>query len=87
VPGDGPEAGRTEDLNRASELFRRRFAEYLAQWEEVSGKLRRSEYHAEDLVDDSFRLWGNSMRDATAVATILLQAADPRSWDRNRGRR
>jgi hypothetical protein len=56
-------------------LARRRLDEYAARWERSSAKLRRGEYHSEDLVEDCFTLWGNTLRDATAVATLAWRAA------------
>ena len=59
-----------------SAMFRRRFDEYITQWEGAADKVRRSEYHAEDLLDDCFRFWGNALRDATTIATLMWRAAD-----------
>lgn len=72
--------GRRDDSTadeRVRALLEHRVAEYARQWDIAATKLRRSEYHAEDLIDDCFRLWGNAMRDATAVATLLWRAAEP----------
>jgi hypothetical protein len=56
-------------------LARRRLEQYAARWERSSAKLRRGEYHSEDLVEDCFTLWGNALRDATAVATLAWRAS------------
>jgi hypothetical protein len=72
-PPDGQGANEPED---ASALLRRRLDGYAAQWEHAADKLRRSEYHAEDLLDDWFRLWGNTVRDMTAVGALMWRAAE-----------
>lgn len=67
-----------DDVTRAAAMARRRLDGYLAQWEQTAAKLRRSEYRADDLVEDCFRVWGNSLRDAWALAAVLSRlAADP----------
>ena len=67
----GPGAAGAEAVT----LARRRLDEYAARWERSAAKLRRGEYHSEDLVEDCFTLWGNALRDATAVATLAWRAA------------
>ena len=55
-------------------LARRRLEQYAARWERSAAKFRAGEYHAEDLVEDCFTWWGNTLRDATAVATLAWRA-------------
>jgi hypothetical protein len=77
VVADEPPAGRSsKELGDASAMFRRRLEGYATQWEHAAEKVRRSEYHAEDLLDDWFRLWGNALRDMTAIAALVWRAAE-----------
>lgn len=71
-----PDGRSSKALDDASAMFRRRLEGYATQWEHAAEKLRRSEYHAEDLLDDWFRLWGNAARDMTAVAALVWRAAE-----------
>jgi hypothetical protein len=47
---------------------------YVQLYEGATAKLTRSEYHAEDLLDDAFRWWGMAVRDATTAATLAWRA-------------
>jgi hypothetical protein len=73
VAADDP-TGPNPPAAEVAALARRRLDEYAARWERSSAKLRRGEYHSEDLVEDCFTLWGNALRDATAVATLAWRA-------------
>jgi len=70
-----PTAGRNDPVAETVALARRRLEQYAARWDRSSAKLRAGEYHADDLVEDCFALWGNALRDATAVATLAWRAA------------
>ena len=70
------EPGRDEVAN-ASELAWRRMTEYVDLWEQAASKLSRSEYHADDLLDDWFTLWAKWVRDTSAAATVLWSAYAP----------
>ena len=69
-----PTAGRNDPVAETVALARRRLEQYAARWDRSSAKLRAGEYHADDLVEDCFALWGNALRDATAVATLAWRA-------------
>jgi len=53
-----------------------RLDEYRQLWERAAHRLVHEEYHAEDLVDDWFTLWGKIVRDTTALTAVTWQAAN-----------
>lgn len=53
-----------------------RLDEYRQLWERAAHRLVNEDYHAEDLVDDWFALWGKVVRDATALAAVSWQAGN-----------
>ena len=55
-------------------LATRRFEEYVDVWERAVNRLVAGDYHAEDLVDDSFSLWGKWVRDASAASALAWRA-------------
>jgi hypothetical protein len=75
-----------EESVRLSALFERRLTGYAERFESSLRRLRRGEYHAEDLVDDWSNFVGNSLRDLTAVATIVARATRDRPARRATGR-
>ena len=80
MAADGSAGRQATGADAAAALARRRLEEYAARWERSSAKLRRGEYRADDLVEDCFTLWGNALRDVTAMATLTWQARPaPRS--------
>jgi hypothetical protein len=56
-------------------LLSGRITEYVDIWERAASRLVRTEYHAEDFLDDWFRLWGKWMRDLTATAALTWRAS------------
>jgi hypothetical protein len=75
-----------EESARLSALFERRLTGYAERLDSSLRKLRRAEYHAEDLVDDWSNFVGNSLRDVTAVATIVARTTRDRRARRATGR-
>lgn len=67
----GDEA-RPEDF---AAFARGRLERYVELWDSANSKLSTGRYHAEDLVDDSFRSVGMLVQDATAAATLIVRAA------------
>jgi hypothetical protein len=75
---DGPRlgVGGADALGQASALAAERLGEYVELWQSATAKLLRSEYHAEDLIDDWFTWWGKVLRDTTAAMTVVWGAGD-----------
>jgi hypothetical protein len=81
VAGERADDDGHADLDDVASTLRRRAERYLDHWERAADKLRRSEYRADDLVEDAFWLWGNALRDTSAVATWMWRAAAaPGRW-------
>jgi hypothetical protein len=51
-----------------------RLNEYVDVWERAASRLVKDEYHAEDLLDDWFTLWGKWVRDSTAASALAWRA-------------
>ncbi len=58
-------------VGQASAMAARRVTEYVEVWERAVSRMASSEYHAEDLLDDWFSLWGKAVRDSAATAAWL----------------
>jgi hypothetical protein len=72
-----PRGARTpgaDDLARASAQMSGRLNEYVDVWERAASRLVNDEYHAEDLLDDWFTLWGKWVRDSTAATALAWRA-------------
>ena len=52
-----------------------RMREYVEVWEGAVAKMMEGSYRSEDLLDDSFKVWGKMARDFTAAAALLWGAA------------
>jgi hypothetical protein len=76
APGGGPFGEAFGDL---SSLWGRRLNEYVEVWDRGVSKLLSSSYHAEDLLDDWFSLWGKAVRDSTTAMAATWQAFGGRS--------
>ena len=57
-----------------SSLLGRRLNEYVEVWDRGVSKLLNSSYHAEDLLDDWFTIWGKAVRDSTTAVAATWQA-------------
>ena len=75
-------SGDTSGPEDVTALLGERLNRYIDLWDSASAKLSSGTYHADDLVDDWFRLVGLVARDATATATLVLDAARDRVSDR-----
>jgi hypothetical protein len=63
-----------EDVARATTQMSGRLNEYVEVWERAASRLVKDEYHAEDLLDDWFTLWGKWVRDSTAATALAWRA-------------
>lgn len=70
--GPSPEAG---DPIAAAAQMSRRLNEYVDVWERALARLVDADYHAEDLIDDWFSLWGKWVRDITAATALTWSSA------------
>jgi hypothetical protein len=74
--------GDASGMEDVAALLGERLHRYIDIWESASAKLSSGTYHSDDLVDDWFRWVGLLARDATATATMILDAARDRASDR-----
>ena len=80
-PAEHADAAHTGPANAARDradpaLLAGRLDEYRQLWEQTARRLVHEEYHAEDLIDDWFTLWGKVVRDTTAMAAMSWRAGN-----------